>query len=392
VTVAIPISYNLRSAAARWPAALISVLGIAGTVGVFVAMLAMARGFQATLISSGSPANAIVLRAGADAEMVSAVTLDESRVIGDASEVARDAGGAPLISPEVVVVAAFQLASSGTDANVQVRGVSPSALAVRPNVRLVEGRFFQPGLAELVVGRNAAAIYRGLALGDSVDFGGQTWTVVGITDSGGSAFDSELWCDATVLNQTFSRPENVFQSVTARLVSSQDFTAFKDRLTADPRLTVGVEREQAYYAKHSRVVTTLIRVLGFLVALVMAVGAVFSALNTMYSAVAARAREIATMRALGFGSGSVVLSFILESMVIALVGGVLGCIAVLPLNGFTTGTINWQTFSHLAFAFRVTPDLMLAGLAFALLMGVIGGLFPALRAARMSVARALREL
>jgi putative ABC transport system permease protein len=392
VTVAIPISYNLRSATARWPAALISVLGIAGTVGVFVAMLAMARGFQATLISSGSPANAIVLRAGADAEMVSAVTLDEARVIGDAAEVARDAGGAPLISPEVVVVAAFQLASSGTDANVQVRGVSPSALAVRPNVRLVEGRFFQPGLAELVVGRNAAAIYRGLALGDSVDFGGQTWTVVGITDSGGSAFDSELWCDATVLNQTFSRPENVFQSVTARLVSSHDYTAFKDRLTADPRLTVGVEREQAYYAKHSRVVTTLIRVLGFLVALVMAIGAIFGALNTMYSAVAARAREIATMRALGFGGGSVVLSFILESTVIALVGGVLGCIAVLPLNGFTTGTINWQTFSHLAFAFRVTPDLMLAGLAFALLMGVIGGLFPALRAARMSVARALREL
>jgi putative ABC transport system permease protein len=390
--VAIPISYNLRSAAARWPSALVSVLSIAGTVGVFVAMLAMARGFQTTLTSSGSSQNAMILRAGADSEMVSAIALEEVRTIGDAPEVARGGAGAALVSPEVVVVAAFKLASSGTDANVQVRGVSPLALEVRANVRVAEGRFFRPGLAELVVGRNAATIYRGLSLGDVVDFGGQEWQVVGIMDAGGSAFDSELWCDAAVLNQVFDRPENIYQSVTARLASDDAFTAFKDRLTADPRLTVQVEREAAYYARQSRVVTTLIRVLGFLVAAVMAVGAVFGALNTMYSAVAARSREIATMRALGFGSGSVVLSFVLESLLIAAVGGALGCVAVLPLNGFTTGTINWQTFSHLAFAFRVTPDLMLAGLAFALLMGFAGGVFPALRAARMSVARALREL
>jgi len=390
--VAIPLSYNLRSAIARWPSALVSVLGIAGTVGVFVAMLAMARGFQATLISSGSQENAMILRAGADSEMVSAIGLEEVRTIGDAPQVARNAGGAPLVSPEVVVVAAFQLKSSGTDANVQVRGVSPSALGVRPSIRVTDGRFFRPGLAELVVGRNAAAIYRGLELGDAVDFGGQTWQVVGVIDAGGSAFDSELWCDAAVLNQVFDRPENIYQSVTARLVSSDAFSAFKDRLTADPRLTVQVERETAYYARQSRVVTTLIQVLGFLVAAVMAVGAVFGALNTMYSAVAARSREIATMRALGFSGGSVVLSFVVESLLIAVVGGAVGCVAVLPLNGFTTGTINWQTFSHLAFAFRVTPGLMLAGLAFALLMGFAGGVFPALRAARMSVARALREL
>lgn len=390
--MAIPISYNLRSAVARWPAALVSVLGIAGTVGVFVAMLSMARGFQSTLIASGSEGNAMILRAGADAEMVSAIALEEVRIIGDAPEVMRDGRGAPLVSPEVVVVAAFQLRSSGTDANVQVRGVSPSALEVRPSVRVTEGRFFRPGLAELVVGRNAAAIYRGVGLGATIDFGGQAWRVVGIMEAGGSAFDSELWCDAAVLNQVFDRPENIFQSVTARLVSKDRFSEFKDRLTADPRLTVQVERETAYYAKQSRVVTTLIRVLGFLVAAVMAVGAVFGALNTMYSAVAARSREIATMRALGFSRGSVVLSFVVESLLIAGVGGALGCVAVLPLNGFTTGTINWQTFSHLAFAFRVTPGLMLAGLTFALLMGFVGGVFPALRAARMSVARALREL
>jgi putative ABC transport system permease protein len=390
--MAIPISYNVRSVAARWSTAVVSVLGIAGTVGVFVAMLAMARGFQATLVSSGSAQNAIILRAGADSEMVSAVALDQARIIADADEVARSADGRPLASPEVVVIGAFPLAKTGTDANVQVRGLSPTALDVRPSVKIAQGRSFRPGLAEMVVGTNAARIYRGFELGSSFDFGGQAWTVVGILDAGGSAFDSELWCDAAVLNQTFKRPENIFQSVTVRLESGSLFQGFKDRLTSDPRLTVQVEREQAYYAKQSQVVSTLIRVLGFLVALVMAVGAVFGALNTMYSAVSARSREIATMRALGFGGGSVVVSFLVESLLIAFVGGLLGCLAVLPLNGFTTGTINWQTFSHLAFAFRVTPELLGAGIVFALLMGLVGGVLPAIRAARTSVATALREL
>jgi putative ABC transport system permease protein len=392
VTVAIPISYNVRSVIARWPTAVVSVLGIAGTVGVFLAMLAMARGFQATLIASGSPGNAIVMRAGADTEMTSAVTLDQVRVISDAAEVARDDQENPLASPEVVVIAAFPLIKTGTDANVQVRGVSPAALEVRSSARIIEGRFFQPGLAELVVGSNAVDAYRGFELGSEVEFGGQRWTVVGILDSGGSAFDSEVWCDASVLSQTYQRPVNLFQSVTVRLNTATAFSTFKDRLTADPRLTVQVEREQAYYAEKSQMVTTLIHVLGFLVAGVMGIGAVFGALNTMYSAVAARAREIATMRALGFGGGSVVLSFLLESILIALVGGALGCLAVLPLNGFTAGTMNWQTFSHLAFAFTVTPGLMVFGLGFALLMGLVGGVLPAIRAARLSVAYALREL
>ena len=390
--MAIPFSYNVRSVAARWSTAVVSVLGVAGTVAVFVAMLAMARGFQATLVASGSPQNAIILRSGADSEMVSAVTLDQAKIIADSEEVARDGSGTPLTSPEVVVIGAFPLAKTGTDANVQIRGLSPGVLDVRPSVKMVRGRFFNPGLAELVVGKNAAKIYSGFELGATIKIGGQTWSVVGVMDSGGSAFDSELWCDASVLSQTFKRPENIFSSLTVRLKSSGLFNDFKDRLTSDPRLTVQVEREQAYYAKQSQVVSTLIRVLGFLVAIVMAIGAVFGALNTMYSAVAARAREIATMRALGFGGGSVVLSFMLESVLIALVGGVLGCIVVLPLNGFTTGTINWQTFSHLAFAFRVTPGLLAAGIAFALLMGLVGGVLPAIRAARMSVATALREL
>ena len=390
--MAIPISYNIRSVAARWSTAVVSVLGIAGTVGVFLAMLAMARGFQATLIASGSPDNAIILRAGADSEMTSAVNLDQVRIIGDAPEIARGADGSPLVSPEVVVIGAFPLVTTGTDANVQIRGLSETVLEVRPTVRITDGRFFQPGLAELVVGKNAVTTYRGFELGSTVELGGQNWKVVGIFDTGGSAFDSEIWCDANLLSQTFSRSEGVYQSVTARLASRSVLAALKDRLTSDPRLTVDVTGERAYYAKQSQMVSTLIRVLGFLVALVMAIGAVFGALNTMYSAVAARSREIATLRALGFGGASIVLSFMVESILIALMGGFLGCVAVLPLNGFTAGTMNWQTFSHLAFAFKVTPSLMFWGLGFAVVMGLVGGLLPALRAARLPVATALREL
>lgn len=390
--MAIPISYNIRSVGARWANSVVSVLGIAGTVGVFLAMLAMARGFQATLIASGSPDNVIILRAGADTEMTSAVNHEQVRIVGDAAEIARASDGSPLISPEVVVIGAFPLMTTGTDANVQIRGVYERVREVRPNIEMTEGRFFKAGIAELVVGKNAVTTYRGFGLGDEMEIGGQIWRVVGIFDTGGSAFDSEIWCDANLLNQTFSRPEGIYQSITARLKSKDGFTALKDSLTSDPRMTVDVIGEQAYYAKQSQAVSMLIRVLGFLVAFVMAIGAVFGALNTMYSAVAARAREIATLRALGFGGVSVVASFVAESVLIALVGGVLGCLAVIPLNGFTAGTMNWQTFSHLAFAFKVTPSLMLWGLGFAALMGFIGGLLPALRAARMPVATALREL
>jgi putative ABC transport system permease protein len=389
--MAIPLIYNLRSLRARWTSTIVAVLGIAGTVGVFIAMLSLARGFEATLVASGSARNAMVLRAGATSEMVSMVALDQVRVIEDAPGVARGSGGV-LVSPEVVVVAQFPLKSTGTDANVQVRGVSPKALLVRESVKIVAGRFFEPGLTELVVGRNVASSYVGFELGKTVRFGGGTWTVVGVFDAGGNAFDSELWCDANVLNQVYQRPQNLFQSVTVRLIAPDALGRFKDTLTSDPRVTVQVEREIDYYAKQSQALTTLITVLGTIVALVMGIGAVFAALNTMYSAVAERSREIATMRALGFGSGSVVMSFVVEALCIAAVGGVLGCVAVLPLNGLTTGTINWQTFSHLAFAFRVTPLLLAAGLVFALLMGLVGGVPPAIRAARQRIAVALREL
>ncbi|MGH9714353.1 MAG: ABC transporter permease [Candidatus Acidiferrales bacterium] len=370
---------------------IVAVLGIAGTVGVFIAMLSLARGFKATLVSSGAADNALIRRDGATGEIDGSVPLDQVRVIQDAPGIARD-GNQPLVSPEVVVIAAFPLKSTGTDANVQVRGVSPEVLKVRTNVHLKKGRFFEPGLSELIVGRNVAGMYAGLDLGDTIRFGGGTWKVVGVFDAGGSAFDSELWCDSRVLAQVYKRPENLFSSITVHLTSPAALGTLKDSLTSDPRMQVQVDREVAYYDKISRTLTTLITVLGTLVAVIMGVGAVFGALNTMYSAVSERSREIATMRAIGFGSWSIVTSFLFEALLIAFIGGLLGCIAVLPLNGYTTGTMNWQTFSHLAFAFKITPLLLAVGILFALLMGLVGGVPPAIRAARRPIAFALREL
>jgi len=387
----IPLVYNLRSARQRWTSSVVAVIGIAGTVSVFVAMLALARGFKATLVSSGLPQNALVRQAGADTEMTSALLLEAVRIIEDAPQVERR-GSEALVSAEVVVIAAIPLRDTGSDANVQMRGVSPRVVAVRDNVRIVQGRFFRPGLYEIVVGKHASRSYAGLDLDAEVRIGPGTWRVVGIFDAKGSAFDSEIWADADVLNGNYQRPKGVFQTVTARLGSPDDFPAFEATLSGDPRLKVQTIREPEYYEQQSLVVTTLITVLGGLVALVMGLGAILGALNTMYSAVAERSREIAVLRALGFGRGRVVLSFLAESLVIALVGGVVGCIVVLPVNGVTTGTINWQTFSHLSFAFRITPDLLALGILFALLMGVLGGLPPAIRAARSNVAATLRAL
>lgn len=389
--MAIPISYNVRSVKARWTSAVVAVLGIAGTVGVFVATVSIALGFKATLVASGSPDNAIILRSGSTNEMDSSVTLEQVHVIQDAPGVARSDAG-PLVSPEVVVIRSFPMRSTGTEANVQVRGVSPIVQQVRPQVHLAEGRFFKTGRYELVVGRNAAHTYTGLDLGNTVKFGGATWQVVGIMDSGGSAFDSEVWADSHILNQVYHYPEDLSRSVTVHLTSPQALRALKDSLTSDPRMQVGVTPELEYYSNQSARLTKMISVLGGMVVIIMGIGAIFGALSTMYSAVAERGREIATMRALGFGGGSVVFSFIIESLLISLIGGLVGCVAVLPLNGFTAATMNMQTFSHLAFAFKITPPLLGVGIVFALLMGFFGGVFPAARAARRPVAAALRSL
>jgi putative ABC transport system permease protein len=389
--MAIPVVYNFRSVKARWTSAIVAVLGIAGTVGVFIAMLSLAQGFKATLVASGSYDNALVMRAGATSEMTGSVSLESSKILQDAPGIARTAGG-PMITTEAVLIAPIPLISTGSDANVQIRGVSPNVLDIRNTVKVVQGRMFRPGLSEVVVGKNANTSYKGLTLGNTLTMGGTNWNVVGVFDAGGSSFDSEVWCDAHLLNGAFKRPEDNFQSVTVHLSSPAAYEQFKDFVTADPRLNVDVTREIDYYAKQSTRMTQLITILGGLVAAVMAIGAIFGALNTMYSAVAERGREIATMRALGFGAAAVVISFLIEALLISFVGGALGALAVLPLNGFTTGAMNWQTFSHMEFAFQITPILLLSGLIFALVMGVLGGLPPAVRAAQRPVATALREL
>lgn len=390
--MAIPIIYNFRSVKARWSSAIVAVVGIAGTVGVFIAMLSLARGFKATLVSSGSEDNAIIMRAGATSEMTGGVSIDTVKIIQDKPGIARGADGSPLVTAEVVLVAPIPLISTGTDANVEIRGVSKNVLEIRRNIKIVEGRMFTPGLNEIVVGKNANASYAGLTLGNTISLGSVQWKIVGIFDAGGSSFDSDVWGDAHLIGPAFNRPDTAFQSITVHLTSASALQQLKDAATADPRLSVDVTREIDYYSKQSNRLTTLITVLGGLVAAVMAIGAVFGALNTMYSAVAERGREIATMRALGFGGPSVVFSFVLEALLIAFVGGLVGCLAVLRLNGVTTGAMNLQTFSHVAFAFKITTELLVKGIVFALVMGLIGGFLPAMRAASMPVASALREL
>jgi len=389
--MAIPLVYNVRSVKARWTSTIVAVVGIAGTVGVFVAMLSLARGFKATLVSSGSADNALITRAGATSEMTSGVSLDSVKIIQDAPGIARGADG-PLLTPEAVLMAPIPLLSTGTDANVELRGVAPNVFAIRSNVKIIEGRMFRPGLSELIVGKNPKATYSGLTLGSTIGLGSVRWQVVGIFDAGGSAFDSEVWGDAHLLNGAYKRPDTFSQSVTVHLASPAALQQLRDTLTADPRLNVDVTREIDYYAKQSTRMTQLITILGGFVALIMAIGAVFGALNTMYSAVAERGREIATMRALGFNSWNVVLSFLFEALLISFVGGLVGCLAVLPLNGLTTSTMNFQTFSNLAFAFKITFDLLWMGVLFAMVMGVLGGMPPAIRAASRPVATALREL
>jgi putative ABC transport system permease protein len=388
----VPISYNFRSIRARWTSTIVAILGIAGTVGVFVAMLSLARGFRATLVGSGSPDDALVMRAGSTTEMMGGITLDSIKLVQDKPGVARDASGQPLVTQEVVGVIPIPLISTGTDANVEARGVSSNVLEIRKFVKIVQGRMFHSGLDELVVGKNASKTYAGLTVGNTVAFGGGQWKVVGVFDAGGSSFDSEMWCDARILNQVLKRPENIFQSATVHLTSPAAFDQFRDSITSDPQLNLEVEREVDYYAKQSSAMTTLITVLGGLVAAIMAIGAVFGALNTMYSAVAERGREIATMRALGFSSWSIILSFLFEALLISFIAGVIGCVVVLPLNGMTTQTMNFSTFSNIAFAFKITFNLLVMGVVFALAMGVLGGLLPAVRAALRPVAVSLREL
>ncbi len=384
-------AFNLRTIPERRGSALSSVIGIAGVVLVLVGVLSVASGFRRAMVSSGSPSEAIVLRSGSDSEMTSGLGRDEVRVIEDAPGIARDASG-PLASAELFVIINLPKRSTGTDANVSLRGISPAAYAVRGNVRIVAGRRFTPGRNEVIVGAAAAGQFAGLDLGQDIRIGQNDWHVVGIFTANGDVSESEIWTDASVLQPAYHRGDT-FQSVYVRLASPGDFKAFKDSLTTNPQLNVTPVRLSDFYAEHSTVVTEFIQRIGVVIALLMALGALFGALNTMYSAVAARTREIATLRALGFGSGPVIVSVLVESLALALVGGVVGGVAAyLAFNGHKTSTINWQTFSQVAFSFAVTPGLLARAIVFAMTIGLVGGLFPALRAARTPIATALREV
>ncbi|GMU24903.1 MAG: ABC transporter permease [Phycisphaerae bacterium] len=382
--------FNLRTLPQRKGAAIAAAVGIAGVVAVLVGVLSIAEGFRAAMTASGSEDIVIVLRSAAENEMTSGLSREETRLVSDAPGIARTADG-PLASAELFVIIDLRKRSTGTDANVPLRGIQKAGLAVRGDVQLVEGSMFEPGRNEVIVGEGAARAFAGLGLGNTIRVGQNDWKVVGIFSGGGGAAESEIWTDAAVLQPAYNRGDS-FQSVHVKLASPDDFERFKDALTTNPQLKVKALREADYLIEQSSMLTLFIETLGMSIAALMALGALFGALNTMYSAVAGRTREIATLRALGFGSSPIILSVMLESLVLALIGGTAGATAAyLAFDGFQAATINWQSFSQVAFAFKVSPQLLGSAIIWAAAIGLIGGLFPAIRAARLPVATGLRE-
>jgi len=387
--VKIPVIYNLRSLRQRPVSTLTTALGMALVVAVFVAMNALANGFRAAVVSTGSPENVIVLRKGANAEMYSGIGRQTVSTIGGYPFIARGESGGPLISPEVFVVVPLERANQGGMANVVVRGVGQEAFAVRKGLRIVEGRRFRSGAREVVVGTAYARRFPSSGVGNTLTFANTDWTIVGHFTAEGSAFESEIWGENEQVMPVL-RGE-VFQTVTFRMQDPSAFEGIKETLEGDSRLFVDAFRERQFYDNQSASLTSVLKFVAMFLASIMAIGAVFGAINTMYAAVASRAPEIGVLLTLGFRPRSVLGSFLLEAVLIATLGGVLGCLMALPLNGLVTSTTNWDTWSEVAFAFRVTPSLLLNGMIFAVLMGVIGGLLPARRAAKQQVVDALRQ-
>jgi putative ABC transport system permease protein len=383
-------SYNLRSMIVRKGTAAMTAGGIAMVVAVFVMTMAIAQGFRGALVASGSNDNAILLRKGATSETVSAVLRPQLPLIEAMPHVARAADGHALASPELVVIISLPRKSDGNPANVPVRGVGPLAYEIRSTLKFVEGRRFNPGTREVNVGRQAVNRFSGLGIGDELKFGAATWKVVGIFTAEDASFESEVWGDVDLMQPAFQR--NGYQSVTVRLADPSAFESFESAVVADPRLDLKPSRERDYYEGQSSTTGALIRIFALFVTSILSIGAVFGAMNTMYAAVAYRTREIGTLRALGFSRLRIIAAFLAESVALAIVGGVIGCILALPVNGLSTGAMNMTSFSELAFKFRVTPGLLVGGLVFSAVMGALGGLLPAIRAARLPVARALREI
>ncbi|HXT40518.1 MAG TPA: ABC transporter permease [Candidatus Angelobacter sp.] len=382
--------FGLCTIPRRKGSAIAAAFGIAGVVAVFVGVLSIAQGFRHAVTSTGRNDIAIVLRDGAENEMSSGLSRDDARIVKDAPGVERK-NGAAVASAELFVIIDVPKRSTGTDANVPFRGVEAAAATVRGDVKIIQGRMFEPGRNEVIAGVSAAREFAGLDVGKTIKLGKTEWNVVGVFSANGGVAESELWTGTTVLQDAYQRGDS-YQSVYARLVSADQFQGFKDALTSNPQIKVKVVRQTDFYADQSSRTTNFITGLGTVIAGMMALGALLGALNTMYNAVASRGREIATLRALGFGAAPVVCSVLIESLALALTGGIVGGVgAYLAFDGHGAATLNFQTWSQIAFAFAVTPKLLLNAILLASAIGLLGGLFPAIRAARLPIATALRE-
>jgi putative ABC transport system permease protein len=385
--MALPLNYNIRSVLVRWRATLATVLGVALIVAVYVLVQALAVGLEKASASTGDPRNLLIVRKGAQAESGSQITPGQFNIMRYASEIARDGSGGPLVSADTVVVLNILRGDGRGEANVTLRGVSPAGMELRPQVSLVEGRWFEQGRGEVVVSRRLASRFSNMRIGDLVKIGARKLRVVGWFDAGGSAFDSEAWMAADETRDLFDR--EMYSSVLLRPVDAGAGNALAKKLEADKRMKVRVLPEADYYREQTKAAMP-IRWLGNFLATMMSVGAVFAAMNTMYASVGARTREIGTLRVLGFRRRAVVAGVLIEGAFLAAIGGVLGCLFALPVNGYTTGTIGFETFAEMVFQFRITPWLACKGVLFAVLVGVIGSFLPALRAARIPVIDALK--
>jgi ABC-type lipoprotein release transport system permease subunit len=386
----IPILYNIRSVLRRPVSTALTALGVGLVVAVFIGMLALANGFQAALVRTGSDQNAMVLRRSADSEINSGIERSAAALIAASPHVAKGADGRAMVSPEAYLIVPLPRLATDTTAlaNVVVRGISAAAWEVRANLELLAGRRPESGRAEVCVGRKLAGRMPNTGMGETLRFGGRDWIVACHFGAGGSAFESEIWAENEQVLPVFKR--DVFNSVIFRMADPRGFDEVKRSLEDNRQITVDVHRESEFYASQSQLLGTILRMLAILITTIMAVGAIFGAVNTMYAAVSSRTPEIAVLLTLGFPPRSVLASFLAESAIIAFVGGLIGCLLALPINGIVTSTTNWASFSEIAFSFMVTPGLMLAGITFAVIMGVLGGFFPARRAAKLPVIQALR--
>ena len=386
----IPFNYTVKNMFSRKMTTLLTVLGIGLVVFVFAAQMMMTSGLKRTLVSTGSDYNVIAIRKASQTEMPSIKNLEQARIPSAEPEISRSSDGTPLFTKEIYVVINLTKRDNAGNGNVVVRGVGPKSMELRPQVKLMAGRMWNPGSSEIVAGKSLAERFKGCGIGETVRFGGRDWTVVGVFDAGGTAFNSELWGDIDQMQNAFARP--FFSSLTFRLADPATFEAMKERLEKDPRLPLDLKREKVYYAEQSRAMSSFIGIMGTVISIVFSLGAIVGAMITMYAAVANRTKEIGTLRSLGFSRFSILNSFLLESVLISLSGGILGLIASSFMNFVQVSTTNWDTFSELAFSFAITPQIIISSLIFALFMGFIGGFLPAVRASRLKIVDSLRAV